>query len=591
MRLASILRRRIVARPRVAARAVGAALATHDLSAAALAAVMLLGTSALCEDEEPGSVRPELPTVGLSEVRKHVSREKGIWVVYKRGVYDITEFCARHPGGTKILLAAGKSIEPFWQLFAAHHRADVYEMLEECRIGNLDEVGAAELAATAPPHSDAYANDPDRSPALRVNSTEPFNAEPPSELLMNDFVTPNDLFFVRNHLPVPPPVEDPSAWHLKICARGPSVCHHVSMDDLKRTFDKATVTATLQCAGNRRREMAGVKAVKGLSWDKTAIGTARWSGARLADVLRAHGVDDAMRHVQFEGRDADATGERYGASIPLATALDPRKDVLLAYEMNGRDIPRDHGHPLRVIVPGTVGARQVKYLDKIICANTESPSFWQTRDYKGFPPNVDYSTTDYWSRAGPSVQELPVQSAITEPAADTPVDVDDTITIRGYAWSGGGRGIVRVDVSLDDGHTWTQADLDPRATAQEYNRSWAWTPWELTVDVPDNATTLTLVCKAVDSSYNAQPESVAPIWNMRGILNNAYHRVTVHLLRPQTDDDDDEEEEEEEEDHFAHLASSSSTFSDRAPTRVAGRIATFPQKQQQQQQQQQQHTP
>lgn len=262
------------------------------------------------------------------------------------------------------------------------------------------------------------------------------------------------------------------------------------------------------------------------------------SSVRLADVLRFMDVreedHEKDRHVHFEGMDKGVDGVGYGASIPLSTATDPRKDVLLAFDMNDEPIPRDHGFPLRAIVPGTVGARQVKFLDKIKIASVESPSFWQQQDYKGFPPNTDYSTENYKSHAGPSIQELPVQSAITEPSHGSVFRVassdDECLTLRGYAWSGGGRGIVRVDVSLDGGKSWKTADLSCEGTSQRINRAWAWTPWELTIDSHDlGEGTLDIQCKAVDSSYNNQPDTIAPIWNMRGVLNNAWHHIQIQV--------------------------------------------------------------
>lgn len=346
------------------------------------------------------------------------------------------------------------------------------------------------------------------------------------------------------------------------------------MDELKTKFKHHTVTTTIQCAGNRRAEMSGVKQVNGLSWDTTALSTANWTGVLLSDVLASVGITDedccvdhdcavadnmeacddcnsVIQHVQFEGLDVDTEGKSYGASIPVATALDPRKDVLLAFEMNGEPIPRDHGYPLRVVVPGTVGARNVKFVHRIILAREESPSFWQQRDYKGFPPNVDYSRDDYWKFAGESIQELPVQSAITEPkngAIHVVEDASDStfVTVKGYSWSGGGRNIIRVDVSVDAGKTWTPAELNESGKRQRYNRAWAWTPWELDVEVPPGTTSLDISCKAVDSSYNVQPDTIAPIWNMRGVLNNAWHRVKVTIVEEKEEEDEEQAEGEEQ---------------------------------------------
>lgn len=429
-----------------------------------------------------------------------------------------------------------------------------------------------------------YSLDPTRDSALLVRAAAPFNAEPPPELLLKSFVTPNDIFFVRNHLPVPV-VSDLDTFTVTFSGvglpRGVYIqsltlvaCYthsfHVpsfatteiafTLAELKSTFAHKTITATIQCAGNRRSEMSRVKNVRGLVWEKTAISTAKWTGVLLADVLShfgiseehevcpAHGDDPTndtesdcnncercaavIRHVHLEALDTDPTdGKRYGASIPISTALDPRKDVLLAFEMNGEPLPRDHGFPLRAIVPGTVGARNVKFLNRVVLASDESPSFWQQKDYRGFPSNVDYDTEDYFAFAGEAIQELPVQSAIIQPNEGDSLPAGSTVVVQGYAWSGGGRNIVRVDVSTDAGHTWTAATLHPAAKKQRYNRAWAWTPWELAVAIPNNAgEQLEIICKAVDSSYNAQPDTIAPIWNMRGMLNNAWHRVCLQIV-------------------------------------------------------------
>lgn len=481
----------------------------------------------LCE--KAGNRRKDLPTFSKSQVEQH-KQVGDTWVIYQNGVYDVSAFMSQHPGGMdKLKLAAGGSIEPYWQVYAAHHHKEVYGILESLRIGNLDE---ADVVPKKVKGDGPYGEDPIRHSSLKVNADKPFNAEPPVELLLSSYITPNALFFVRNHLPVPV-VENIKDFRLVIEGVGEGVAF--SMEELRNEFPIHHVTSTIQCAGNRRMEMSNVKPVKGLSWGVAAIGTATWTGVKLADVLAkcGNGMDEDgdhedRQHVQFEGLDKGVDGAGYGASIPIANATDPRKDVLLAFEMNGQDIPRDHGYPLRVIVPGTVGARNVKFLHKIRISKEESTSFWQRKDYKGFPPNVDYNTKNFEQVAGPSIQELPVQSAIIEPKHGACLE-DDMLTVKGYAWSGGGRGIIRVDVSIDGGRNWLQAELDPIALEQKQNRAWAWTPWEITFDVSDehHLDELDIRCKAVDNSYNCQPDTISPIWNMRGVLNNAWHQIKV----------------------------------------------------------------
>ncbi|KAM8990476.1 sulfite oxidase, mitochondrial isoform 1-T2 [Ara ararauna] len=464
------------------------------------------------------------PRYTREEVGRHRSPQDRVWVTHGTDVFDVTDFVELHPGGAeKLLLAAGGALEPFWALYAVHNQPHVLELLREFKVGELspDEAPPDPTAA-----QDPFAGDPPRHPGLRISSRKPFNAETPAELLAERFLTPNELFFTRNHLPVP--TVDPGSYRLRV--EGPEGrVLSLSLSELRSRFPKHEVTATLQCAGNRRSEMSRVRPVKGLPWDIGAIGTARWGGARLRDVLLHAGFGEERAgewHVCFEGLDADPGGAPYGASIPYGRAVSPSADVLLAYEMNGEELPRDHGFPVRVVVPGVVGARSVKWLQRVAVSAAESPSHWQRNDYKGFAPCVDWDSVDY--SAAPAIQELPVQSAITHPRPGAAVPPGE-LTVKGYAWSGGGRDVVRVDVSLDGGRSWRVARL-VEGERQALGRAWAWKLWELRAPVAAGAE-LEIVCKAVDGSYNVQPDTVAPIWNLRGVLSNAWHRVRVTVTR------------------------------------------------------------
>uniref|UniRef100_A0A8C4QS89 Sulfite oxidase n=1 Tax=Eptatretus burgeri TaxID=7764 RepID=A0A8C4QS89_EPTBU len=480
----------------------------------------------------------DLPSFTCKEIAQHCTFEQRIWVTYKGCVYDITDFVDLHPGGDKILMAAGGPLEPFWEMYAVHSNPEVLCILKKYHIGYLD---VDEAAMSSGVSSDPYACDPPRHPVLIVNSSKPFNAETPAEILTASYFTPNAFFYKRNHLPVPD--IDPEAYRLEVRGEGIPTPVFLSLEELKKKFPKQEVVATLQCAGNRRKEMTHVRPVKGLNWNIGALGNARWGGVWLRDVLLYAGFqedDTQVKHVQFEGRDQDVTGSAYGSSIPLHKAVAEKNDVLLAYEMNGDELPRDHGFPIRVVVPGVVGARSVKWLHRIVLSREESRSHWQRNDYKGFSPSVDWTNVDF-SKA-PAIQELPVQSAITEPAEGAQVLADDgDLVVRGYAWSGGGREVVRVDVSLDGGCTWNVAQLEPpyvseddrNAQQTEEGRAWAWKLWTLQAPLPAEGGKLEIVCKAVDSSYNVQPESFEPIWNLRGVLSNAWHHVHITVLPPE----------------------------------------------------------
>ncbi|XP_046685969.1 sulfite oxidase, mitochondrial [Homalodisca vitripennis] len=374
---------------------------------------------------------------------------------------------------------------------------------------------------------DPYSNEPQRHPALHTSSLRPYNAEPPSALLVDSFITPTALFYVRNHLPVPD--VDEKSYELEISGVGIKSTT-LTLEDIKK-FPKHSVTACIQCAGNRRSEMNQVKQVKGLEWGSAAIGNATWSGARLYDVLTSLGLkedDPRVRHIQFDGLDTDVTNVPYGASIPVEKGMDPRGDVLLAYEMNGEPLTRDHGFPIRVIVPGTVGARNVKWLGSIVVAEEESLSHWQQNDYKGFSPSVDWHNVDF--KTASAIQELPITSVIGEPTSGASLRLDKgKIKLKGYAFSGGGHQVVRVDITADKGQSWHTAQLIQEPTRPP--RHWGWTLWTADIPVDPKASQVEFWVKAVDNSYNTQPESFSHIWNLRGVLNNAYHRVKVNIIK------------------------------------------------------------
>lgn len=472
---------------------------------------------------EPGSVQTGLPTYTAAQVAKHKSKQDRIWVTYKHGVYDITDYVAQHPGGNKIMLGAGAAIDPYWDMYAAHKQKEIFEMLEKYRIGNILELPSKKESAA----DDPYAKDPVRNPVLKPSNDKPFNAEPPPILLRQDYITPNEIFFVRNHLPVPG--VKPESYKLEISVDGTNQHSSICLRKLRNRFPKKSTVTTIQCAGNRRGDMVKIKSVKGLNWGTAAISTAEWSGATLNDVLLNSGIDiDKLdcKHIQFEGMDKGPDGTTYGASIPIELARDLKNEILIAYQMNGVDIPADHGYPVRVIIPGIVGARQVKWLNKIVLSNEESSSHWQQRDYKGFNSSVDWHNVDFDKSI--AIQMLPVQSAICEPEEGDTLEDDEEVTMKGYAWSGGGRAIYRVDVSADGGKTWVTADLLP--TGQSHYRAWAWTFWEAQIPLPKgHKGKVELICKACDAQYNVQPDNVEGIWNLRGCLSNAWHRVQVNV--------------------------------------------------------------
>lgn len=517
-----------------------------------MACLLFYQTTASANAEAPPTSTISKPTIRLADVKCHGEDSDAKWVIKGTKVYDITDWVSAHPGGEVILRAVGGTIDKYWDIFSIHKKQDVYDILESYYIGDLDPQDLVNGQVPSDDIADPFESDPQRDPRLLVHSERPCNAEAPSESL-STFITPSESFYVRNHLWVPDYSTTSANTTAEKCKEKQQHCLHVELhdgteatytvDELKQNFEPVTITATLQCSGNRRKHMSeAARPTTGLPWSVGAISTATFTGCRLRDVLAHAGfpVDaypaDAVKHAQFLGAEA------YGASIPIDKAVSRTGDVLLVYKMNGEPLPRDHGYPLRALVPGHVAARSVKWLKSIVLSDEESSSQWQQRDYKCFGPNVGTNDGVDWEGA-PAIQETPVQSAITavkevgslasrdgrtecEESGNAKSEEDENeegVEVQGYAFSGGGRKIVRVDVSADQGRTWHQAEL--LKDEAKGCKSWAWTRWRWTVPRRVAEEGGEFVVKAVDEVYNTQPERYEPQWNFRGNLTTAWHRV------------------------------------------------------------------
>lgn len=352
----------------------------------------------------------------------------------------------------------------------------------------------------------------DKDPNIKIYDAN-FNAGAPPESLAEDFITPTARFFVRNHAPAPE-IEGAS-YRLKI---GGMVAQNLSLSlrELQENFERVTLTAALQCAGNRRQELIAHAPIDDqLEWGVDAIGNATWGGARLADVLAAAGVDPSAGHVAFVGLDQITDYGApfpYGSSIPLEKAL--QSEVLLAYEMNGAPLTQLHGYPVRSIVPGYIGARSVKWLGQISVQEQPSDNYYQQVAYR-------LQTSADPQDIGFMLGELSVNAVILSPpdGAQLPKGL---ITLKGYAMAGGDRTINRVQLSQDGGRTWHNAKLESDASP------WSWCLWEFRLDL--EAGEHEFMLRAWDSAANTQPQDVREIWNLKGYMNNAQQRIRVRVV-------------------------------------------------------------
>lgn len=356
---------------------------------------------------------------------------------------------------------------------------------------------------------------PEKHPEFIARQAEPLNGGAPAHLLADAFVTPVDQFFVRSHAPTV--AIDAMRYRLEVAGLVAAPLS-LSLDQLQREFSVHRTPVTLQCAGNRREQLMRIEHVHGeVPWGSEAIGNAAWEGALLRDVLHRAEVKPGAQHVEFIGLDrvvkgADTFG--FGGSIPIEKAI--RDDVLLAWSMNDAPLPPMHGYPLRAIVPGYIGARSVKWLGRVELRETESANFFQSRAYRVFPANIRANDADWTSV--PALGPIGVNSFITSPTPGARVRAGE-IEVRGIAIGSEGSRITRVELSTDDGATWSEANL----VGESQPGTWQFWSMRVRLDAGRHA----LVVRAVDARGNLQPADAREIWNFKGYMNNAWDRVEV----------------------------------------------------------------
>lgn len=371
-------------------------------------------------------------------------------------------------------------------------------------------VGAALAPLARPLSIEAAAQDPWGKDLLIRRSARPPDYETPVALL-DRFITPIERFYVRCHLPVPA-VTDANGWSLRVDGDVDAPVS-LSVADL-RALPAITTTVTLECAGNGRAFFS--PPVAGIQWQKGAVGTARWTGARLADVLGRAGVKSTARFVHMEGADRPlGTMPPYVRQVPIDKAIHP--DTVIAYEMNGQPIPPVHGAPLRAIVPGWEGAYSMKWLRHLSVSPTSSDSFWVATAYR-YPvrrirPGAAVDAKDMAPLTG-----LVVKSLITTPLEGAALPAGP-ISVAGFAWAGEAD-IARVDISVDHGETWQPASLVGE------QQPYSWRRFEFTFPARGPASYL-ILSRATDANGASQP--AVSHWNPSGYLWNQYDAVRMEV--------------------------------------------------------------
>lgn len=324
---------------------------------------------------------------------------------------------------------------------------------------------------------------------LITREDQPVNLESPFELL-DGLLTPNRLFYVRNHFPVPQLDAHTHKLTISGAVKNPLTLKYEEL----RAMRSETRVATLECAGNSRVFLS--PPVEGVQWRLGAIGTAEWTGVPLSALLDRAVLLDQACEVVFEGADRGVPKEKplppgeikYSRSVPVSKA----RDVLIAYAMNGENLSPDHGYPLRALVPGHYGMASVKWLSDIHVTTSPFQGYFQTTDYAWW----DENGTGNPERA--PLDAMSVKSQIARPQIDEVIPAGSRYTVCGAAWSSGG--VEEVEFSANDGQTWQTARfLDPAQPG-------VWRRWQFEWDVPAHSGACILKSRARDTQGNVQPD-------------------------------------------------------------------------------------
>ncbi|KAL1944973.1 hypothetical protein VTO73DRAFT_2593 [Trametes versicolor] len=381
---------------------------------------------------------------------------------------------------------------------------------------------------------------------LRLTGKHPLNAEANlSRLFEAGMITPTKLHYVRSHGSVPQLTWETHTLSvfsdpLEIIAKPKDW----TMDELSSGNLKVVeMPITFGCDGNRRKEMNMIKKTSAFHWSAASMSTCLWRGVLVRDVLLACGLqdqpDEERWYLNFAGADEPSEGP-YETSIPLMHAMNPANDVMLVFGMNGRVLHPDHGYPLRLIIPGYVGGRQVKWLKKIWVTKEPNRSHYHIWDNRVVPSFIDSREHPYanafFHHESTACWEQALQSAIVKPAHGECIPLsgkrclDGTYLLEGYAYGGGGDRVERVEVSLDGGKTWKYCFRrftdSPLRHGEKY---WAWIFWSCEVKIQELVDAYEIIVRAQDSRKNYQAENIS--WNLMGMMNNAWYRVRHRVVQ------------------------------------------------------------
>ena len=358
-----------------------------------------------------------------------------------------------------------------------------------------------------------------KHPGLVVLNDRPVNAEVPVHLL-NDMVTPANKLFVRNN-GIPPTDIDVNKWTVTIDGESVETSKTYTLAELKSKFKHHSYQLTLECGGNGRSEFN--PPAKGNQWSTGAVGCAVWTGVRLKDVLADCGIKDDAVYIGYHSADSHLSGnpskEAISRGVPMRKALED--ESLIAWAVNGEDMPVMNGHPLRLVFGGWPASTSGKWLTGISIRNiVHDGTKMQGKAYrtpcKPVAPGTKVANEDMCI-----IENMPVKSLVTFPESGSKHKLKETFIAKGHAWVGD-KSIAKMHVSIDFGQTWQEVNINKAA-----NRN-AWQHWQGELMFPQTGY-YEVWAKATDSDGIQQP-MVLPGWNPKGYLNNACHRIAIKVV-------------------------------------------------------------
>lgn len=357
-----------------------------------------------------------------------------------------------------------------------------------------------------------------KNPEMIIRSDQPWNVEARPHQL-DDAITPFENIFIRNNGLIPEDI-DVANWTLTIGGESVNKEKTYTLAALKKNFKPYTYQLVLECGGNGRAGFYPPTA--GNQWEEGAVFCSEWTGIRLKDLLQDVGIRSDAVYIGYYGIDKHLNGDSskpvISRGVPISKAM--QDETLIAWSLNGKDIPLAHGYPLRLVCGGWPASVSGKWLNKIVVRNKEHDGAKMIGDSYRMPKHPIAPGEEVPAEDMAIIESMPVKSLITYPKTGAMFGKSKKLNVRGHAWAGEFE-VSEVQVSVDFGATWKKC-----LVKKPVNRL-AWQQWSVDLIFPQ-AGYYEIWAKATDSQGISQP-MVIPGWNPKGYLNNACHRIAVKV--------------------------------------------------------------